>query len=393
MTDRFDPVARLQQLRAASDRITSNLLELDGDATVAMLDAADLRGVTAERWQAARGMLANLFAAHTELKHVIEAAARLCGRSWLLTADRLKELESLLNGPSVVVSDAALQLPDRRLLSESRTVVRRTPDELIEQMAAWYDDAKAVVVGVGVVWDALIPRLRAERQRSLALVSLAEELGIGRSDVAVSASSLRNLSDAILSDPLGVDARTVDTISAEFSRAEEELNELVGLRDEWPERVAAARSLFDEALRTIDECQQSIGLATSRIVVETPIAPTPPTTEILASFEGVSNRADEDWESRAAALITWRHSVSNAISDARAITKQCETLIGQRDELRARLDAYAAKAARLGLLEDSGVHGAYEQARTALYTAPTDLDLADRLVVDYGQLLTIRGRS
>src|SRR5262245_9761441 len=95
----FDAAAKLKQLREASDRIASNLLELEGHPTVAMLDAADLCGVTAEQWQGARLLLAGLFAAHTELKDVVEQGTRLSGRGWLLTVDRQRELEQLLMGP------------------------------------------------------------------------------------------------------------------------------------------------------------------------------------------------------------------------------------------------------------------------------------------------------
>src|SRR3954449_4549498 len=104
MTDR-DPRDRLQELRFTSERIASNLLELEGDDTVAMLYASDLRGLTAERWSDARLRLAGLFAAHTALTDLIDRAVQLLSRSWILTTDRLDELEALLVGPSIVVSD------------------------------------------------------------------------------------------------------------------------------------------------------------------------------------------------------------------------------------------------------------------------------------------------
>src|SRR6476659_815315 len=88
-----DPRDRLQALRLTSERIASNLLELESDDTVAMLDASDLRGVTAERWSDARLRLAGLFAAHAALKDLIDRAADLLARSWLLTGNRLDELD------------------------------------------------------------------------------------------------------------------------------------------------------------------------------------------------------------------------------------------------------------------------------------------------------------
>ena len=144
MTER-DPRDRLQALRLTSERIASNLLELEGDDTVAMLDVADLRGVTAERWTDARLRLAGLFAAHSALKDLIERADRLAARKWGMTTDQLDELQQLVTGPSIVVSDLTLRLPERGLLAESRRVVRRTADEVIAEMSSEFDVVRAVV--------------------------------------------------------------------------------------------------------------------------------------------------------------------------------------------------------------------------------------------------------
>jgi hypothetical protein len=64
-------------------------------------------------------------------------------------------------------------------------------------------------------------------------------------------------------------------------------------------------------------------------------------------------------------------------------------MIAERDDLRARLDGYRAKAAALGLLEYPVVVSAYEQARSILYTAPTDVAAARDLVVAYQNTLSV----
>jgi len=48
-------------------------------------------------------------------------------------------------------------------------------------------------------------------------------------------------------------------------------------------------------------------------------------------------------------------------------------LLDRRAELRGRLDAYRAKAERLGLAEDLNLAALHKQAHDVLYTRPTDL--------------------
>ena len=248
--DRFDPVVRLRQLNAANDRITSNLLELEGDQTVAMLDAATLRGVTADRWAEARRTLAHLFAAHTALKQVLETATRLTARPLLLSGSRLDELAVLLDGPSIVVSDLSLCLADRGLLSDSHRVVRRTADELIAEMSADYDTVKSVVVHVTEVWDQMIPRLRGERARVLDLTRLSDEFGVDDASLVAASNALRDVSETVLSDPLAVDVARLDAIVAVLDRVEHDLVELRALVTDWPDQVGDARALLDRALRS-----------------------------------------------------------------------------------------------------------------------------------------------
>ena len=391
--DRFDPVTRLRQLRAANDRITSNLLELEADPTVAMLDAADLRGVTADRWTEARQLLAGLFAAHTALKDVIETATRLTARPLLLTGSRLEELEALLNGSSIVVSDTSLGLADRGLLSESRRVVRRTADQLIDEMSIMYDTVKSIVVRVTDVWDCLIPRLRSERARSLDLIRLGEELGVDDASVAGASSLLRELSEGVLSDPLAVDVTQLDEVSAAFDRREHDLGELHALATDWPDHVRAARALLEAAVRATEACADAVALADSRVVQEDPIEALPLPVGIADELERAIACGNENRLGGGADLVAWRRATVGRIAELESVTERCRTLVGVRDELRARLDAYSAKAARLRLLESGEVVDAYERARGALYEAPTDLGVAHALVDQYRRVIAVGGDS
>ena len=68
------------------------------------------------------------------------------------------------------------------------------------------------------------------------------------------------------------------------------------------------------------------------------------------------------------------------------------TLLDKRNELRGLLEAYQAKAARLGAAEDTGLAMLYQQARDLLWAAPCDLGVAAAAVTHYQQaILTLSG--
>jgi hypothetical protein len=68
------------------------------------------------------------------------------------------------------------------------------------------------------------------------------------------------------------------------------------------------------------------------------------------------------------------------------------TALGHRDELRGLLDAYKAKAARLGLGENPDLAARYEQAHDLLWTRPYDPAAAEAAVASYQQAILEEGR-
>jgi hypothetical protein len=74
--------------------------------------------------------------------------------------------------------------------------------------------------------------------------------------------------------------------------------------------------------------------------------------------------------------------------------RQATELIDRRDELRGLLDAYQARAAKLGGAEDSELEKRYDRARDLLWTAPCDLPAAAAAVTGYQQaVLALSGRG
>jgi hypothetical protein len=311
----------------------------------------------------------------------------------LLTASRIDELEKLIRGTSVVVSDTSRSLADRDLLSDSRCVVRRTPEQLIAEMCADYDAVKCVVVRVAAVWDQVIPRLRAERARSLELSRVADDLEVDDASLVASSNALPELSEAVLGDPLAFDLAQVEQLGAAFDGIERRLADWHAVVTDWPLHVREARVLLGRAIEATDACDAVVALANSRVALDEPLEPLELPQGIADALERIVRRGGDDRLGRGSELVAWRSGLDERITELESLTRRCRSLIDERDELRARLDAYSAKAARMGLLEQAAVVEAFERARDALYAAPTDLGTAHELVREYQRLVGVGGVS
>jgi hypothetical protein len=297
----------------------------------------------------------------------------------------------LLDGPAIVVSDSSVDLADRGLLSDSRRVVRRTANQLIGEMSGDFDTVKSIVVRVTAVWDEVIPRLRVERARSVALMRRSGELGVDDAPVAAAADRLRDISEAVLSDPLTVDLVCLDEVTVVFDRVEHDLAELDSFATDWPAHIDDARALLDHAVRAAEACAEAVSRANSRVELEQPLEALALPLDIADTLDRAVARGSHDRLAGGADLVEWRRATAERIAEIESLAERCRRVLGERDELRARLHAYSAKAARLGLLEDAEVACAFERARTALYVAPTDIAVASELVRRYQGLLAARG--
>ncbi|MEV4679013.1 hypothetical protein AB0K34_45840, partial [Actinomadura sp. NPDC049382] len=78
---------------------------------------------------------------------------------------------------------------------------------------------------------------------------------------------------------------------------------------------------------------------------------------------------------------------------ARETTGVIRGLLDRREELRGRLEAYRAKAARLGHAEDAELARIYEQARELLWTSPCDLRKATVSLSGYQRAIMSRAKG
>jgi hypothetical protein len=145
-----------------------------------------------------------------------------------------------------------------------------------------------------------------------------------------------------------------------------------------------------DAELAVAACQDTVSAVRTRIVLDHPVQP--PSLPSCSEDELARIAASSDGDrSLAARLRQWRDTVDKARAEADRTRGACRALLDERDELRARLEAYQAKAAVLGRLEVESLGRAHEHARSVLFTAPTDIAVARRAVAEYQRLLAAPG--
>jgi len=89
-----------------------------------------------------------------------------------------------------------------------------------------------------------------------------------------------------------------------------------------------------------------------------------------------------------AALRSLQRRIESALQRALHDEELAQGLLDRRAELKGRLRAYEAKAARLGLAQDPDLLSSHRIATGLLSRCPCDLRAVTRAVADYQQLVS-----
>jgi len=386
---------RLAGLRTAMEAVSTNLVELETDADRVRLDHATLSGATAARWSDATQSLTSLWQWFSQLNELLERVGQLRGAK-KLDADRRRELERLVTGPSIELSSAEIPLAERGLLGPAVSTLQCSPDDLLAAMGSAFDQAKTVVAGCARVWRSLEPRLASILDRQAGADKLAAGLGERhRPELVRLRGQLDDTAQQLASDPLSFEPQTIDPIDATLRAIEADLQGLVVLRDGLAERLSAARAELDELRHAVAAGAEAYREATEKIANPQVCAPLVVGSILEHQLDQATAAAGRaEWRSAKYLLDQWSDRVAAQLAEAQRIVQINRAPVGTRNELRGRLDAYRAKAFRAGLLEDHALSELYGRAHQALYTAPTDLGAAAGMVLRYQQALagpTARG--
>ncbi|MGA8114785.1 MAG: hypothetical protein WCA46_14060 [Actinocatenispora sp.] len=382
-------------LSAARDEAAAVMYQLDSHPALTLLRDGTTAGETLELWTGLQSRIRLAWAHFNTVGDLLEAARAVRARRHRPSDEDLTELAALLRGP-VIGFDAA-GLPSDG--SGAPAVRRVTLGELLHDLVATSTGLIGELSGVQRSVDAVTARL----------AGLADQLGAvraaaaGVTDEAVG-RTLGSLTDileetraAALTDPLRAapggslepsTAARLDRLSGALTEVRARLTELTAIRTGFADRRAGLVTQLTAVVAAETAARTAYGTVAVKIA-DPGLPPVPAEADSLRRrLDGLDElHRGAAWARLTTACASMERDLTAATERATALANAADGLLARRDELRGRLDAYRAKAARLGLVEHDTLTERHGVAQRLLYTAPCDLPAGTRAVFAYQQAL------
>ncbi|MCG5220125.1 hypothetical protein [Streptosporangium sp. KLBMP 9127] len=388
----------LAHRQSQRDRLSGDLLDLEQHAGHQLLKGAELRGETKRRWDQAQADIATMWWLFDAYRRVIDRAENIWARSSKPGMAEQLELTALLTGASVEMKVEDVPVERRSLVRAAAEWL--TLDQVMARMDTAYRDSAQMVAAADAAWSVLAPRVNEAEAALLAALELARALGTPDEELDRIGERVVRLRDEARTDPLTYangDPRELvelDRVVAELTERRRVLDEAVRVKEAYDQRAAQLAGRIAE----VSAAEGEVLVARDRVLVKiaSPALPRMPDqarnlSDRFAALAGVRGRGD--WAELARLMIDLDRAVDDALAQARDTTATVTGLLDRRDELRGRLDAFKAKAVRLGRAEDAQLGYLYRQAHDLLWTAPCDLRQATVAVAGYQRAIKEIGAS
>lgn len=368
----------LDRLRGERDRITAVLLDLEAQQGYRLLDGAPLTGRTARRWEELSGRMAALWRLFEEYRRVLGRAEELRARRAKPDQADLAELARLLRGPSVELP-VEVPLEKRSLLGPSTEQL--SLDDVVARMTRLYEEAARTIASVDASWSALLARLEEADKAARAVEDLLASLGPDPEYDRIR-GELDPLRETVRTDPLSIGLEAFDGVVTALDTLRARLEEAARLRAEYAGRVRRIEETIGLVRAAEDEARHARAQVLAKIA--SPVLPDlPHLSAVLADRLAALGTLHGRWTELAERVAQLEEAAANALAQTRTTVTTITGLLDRRDELRGRLDAYRAKAGRLGLSEDPRLTALYQRAHDLLWTSPCDLRQATVSLAEY----------
>ncbi|MBE1490614.1 hypothetical protein [Plantactinospora soyae] len=383
----------IADLGAAYDRISAAMYALDTHPDLAVLRGTAHNGDTA---RVAAGLLARLavlwsqFTAFSELLHRVREVRARRSRPG---DGELRELTALLRGPAVRLGGDGMVLDDSVADPSARS------SGLVELARRIETESTGLAGSLSEV-AAARTRLAEEFGQLIATVAgLRREVGAPGDDPTIEGDLTRlgrQIEEAYgsaLGDPLaatrnGPVAARLRELTVQVTGLADRLAALTDLRDGYSGRVARLGAELDELAAATTETNRTYAAALTKIADPgLPDLPDPNPALRTHLHQLDQLHRERRWPRLGTELVAVEQAVATARCRMAELHEAADGLLRRRAELRGRLDAYRAKAGRLGLIEHVDLSARYRLARDLLYTSPCDLAAATRAVVAYQRQL------
>jgi hypothetical protein len=365
--------ARSKEVAAA----VATLMELDSHPGLGHVRRYPPTGVTAQRWVVIERALGELWEDVGRMTSILDSARAVRTRRSKPDDDDRAELTRLLRERPLEVSRERIPLAQRVITGPGESVGYVGLADVADDMRAAYPAVAEFLDGVDRINTLVVERLGPLQKR------LDDAGSAGPKQIA-------ELLAVSATDPLSLTAPEVEervrVIAADVDRRSTELAELAALQSNWGDAIAVTVGQLD-TLRDAVARAADVRVRVEQTVVAGPL----PVHE--DAEPGLRAQLDSMTTPDTATLRSLRHRIEEALRVAREDEELAQGLIDRRTELKGRLTAYQAKAARLELGEDRDLLASSRIASGLLHRQPCDLRAVTRAVADYRQLLVEKQES
>jgi putative ubiquitin-RnfH superfamily antitoxin RatB of RatAB toxin-antitoxin module len=359
--------SRTRELNAAS----ANLLELDNHPGLQHVRRYPPIGATAQRWAVVQKSLDALWQDVGRMTSILDSAKAVRARRSRLDEDDRVELTRWLRERPLEVSRERIPLAQRTVTGPGEAVGYVGLADMAQDMQLAYPAVAEFLDDVDRINALIVDRLAPLQQR-------LDDAG------AAFPAEIAELLAVSATDPLSLTAHDVEArilvIAATVERRSAELAELAALRANWPDALAVTSTRLDALRQGVDRVAEARARV-ERDVVSSPLPVHEDEEPGLRAEFGALTATDP------AALRSLRVRIEAALRVVAEDEELAQGLLDRRIELKGRLTAYQAKAARLDLGEDRDLLASSRIASGLLHRQPCDLRAVTRAVADYQQLL------
>lgn len=258
-------------------------------------------------------------------------------------------------------------------------------DALRKRVAKVHDAAGEIET----VWLRVLPRVDAARTTLDRLRNEAEVLGVTEPLIGRAQAMADDLQARLVADPVAVHPDEGANLDAQVKAAARQMAEIrTGHENldsdlhETEELLASLRGLLAQA--------EAARIESANKVIGGPKTVRVPSADIFDGPNGLASRLDRlfddaattRWTQQRALLDRWLEAARGLERQLRRAEAANRAPLELRDELRGRLRALTAKMAGTGRAEDLEVDDLVQNTHSLLYTAPTELALAEAKLED-----------
>jgi hypothetical protein len=351
--------------------MSATLIELEDHPGLEHVRVYPPTGVTAQQWAVIEKSLAQLWEDLGRMTSILESARTVRARRSKPDDDDRSELTKLLLERPLEIARRPIPLAKRQISGLGEAVEYVGLADTAERMHAAYPAVIEFLDGVDRINSLVAEKLAPTRKR------LDEAGAAGPEEIA----ELLRIS---ATDPLSLTTRDIEAritaIAGSVERRSAEIAEQAAIQSNWADAIAATAERLDE-LRDASTRAAQIRMEAVQTVLAGPF-PERDDAEagLRAELRSITSPDPK-------AVLSLRHRIDAALRAAREEEQLAQGLLDRRSELKGRLTAYQAKAARLGLGEDRDLLACGRIAKGLLSRHPCDLRAVTRAVSDYQHMI------